>query len=460
MRLNRRKLVKCFASLAILLSLSILFSSIWLDQSSKNVFYDGPVIFTNRDSITQRSQIGTFMTDHLLNPVLKSFNCEKLFNGDNAEIERANAYFNTIRSLQQFHSRDDENIRSLALNCKEYKKSRGYFDTPLSTEEEIFPIAYNILFYKNPEQFERLLRAIYRPQNQYCIHVDKKTPRDTFESVELLTDCFDNVFIASKLEVVIYASYTRLTADINCMRDHVERGYVWNYLLNMAASEFPIMTNLQIVKILKEFDGANDIHEVFTTLDQERFKKKHFTYIDMRSNKGHIIHTKQTKEDPPHGLTITKGNAYNVFSRAFIEFVLEDGVARDLLGWSADTFTPDEHYWATLNNVYSNPFLKTPGGFKGHPDQKPFYGRYIGWNSPNHTTRCKARHFVHNICVFSFRDLPMLKQRHKLIANKFDIEYDPLVYMCMEEWIQNKTLRREGITNPKLYKKIARHKSL
>jgi hypothetical protein len=57
--------------------------------------------------------------------------------------------------------------------------------------------------------------------------------------------------------------------------------------------------------------------------------------------------------------------------------------------------------------------------------------------------------------VFSALDLPALKDRYELIANKFDIQYDPIAYMCMEEWIHNKTLNQVGISDTKKYKKIA-----
>ena len=40
--------------------------------------------------------------------------------------------------------------------------------------KNVFPIAYNIVVYKDPVQVERLLHAIYRPKNHYCIHVNAK----------------------------------------------------------------------------------------------------------------------------------------------------------------------------------------------------------------------------------------------------------------------------------------------
>ena len=49
-----------------------------------------------------------------------------------------------------------------------------YFTKPLTEEEAQFPIAYSILFYNDLQQTEKLLRAIYHPQNIYCVHLDKK----------------------------------------------------------------------------------------------------------------------------------------------------------------------------------------------------------------------------------------------------------------------------------------------
>jgi len=49
---------------------------------------------------------------------------------------------------------------------------------------------------------ERLLRSIYMPQNVYCIHVDAKSPSHVHQAAAAIANCFDNVFIASRLESV------------------------------------------------------------------------------------------------------------------------------------------------------------------------------------------------------------------------------------------------------------------
>lgn len=60
---------------------------------------------------------------------------------------------------------------------------------------------------------------------------------------------------------------------------------------------------------------------------------------------------KQLKGPPPHNLEIYFGTAYYALTRAFVDFVLTSETALDLLKWSRDTFSPDEHYWVTLNNI-------------------------------------------------------------------------------------------------------------
>ena len=369
MRILRIKCVRYCSYASLCVCLMLLWFSVWFDDpstSSKQLF-DGPV----QMKVAHVYDIDNKYTDPDLNPMLKSFRCSKLAINEEREMSRAVTYLQ--KHKHQFKSRPDEDYINLVLDCEKFIKSRGYFHVAPSIEEKTFPIAFNILFYTNIEQLERLLRSIYRPQNQYCIHVDAKCADDVISAVRKLTECFPNVFLASKLEVVVYASYTRLTADISCMKDHLEREYKWDYLINMAASEFPVMSNLQLVHMLKDLHGANDVHEVFKTIDKERFESKHFTYIDLRTKTGYMIHTKDKKDPPPSGLVITKGNAYNIFSRKFVEFALKSDVARQLLAWSADTYTPDEHYWATLNNLYNNSFLNTPGGYKGRFVCSTFY---------------------------------------------------------------------------------------
>ena len=72
----------------------------------------------------------------------------------------------------------------------------------LSVEEAEFPIAFSIAMFTDVEQTERLLRAIYQPQNLYCIHVDTKSSLLIHRTVAAIARCFDNVWIATRLDKV------------------------------------------------------------------------------------------------------------------------------------------------------------------------------------------------------------------------------------------------------------------
>jgi len=48
-------------------------------------------------------------------------------------------------------------------------------------------------------------------------------------------------------------------ADINCMKDHVDNGGDWKYLLNTAALAFPLRSVEETARILRTYNGANDV---------------------------------------------------------------------------------------------------------------------------------------------------------------------------------------------------------
>ena len=103
--------------------------------------------------------------------------------------------------------------------CEKFISERNYITDSLSKEEEDFPLAYSFVVHKDAGQVERLLRAVYRPQNVYCIHIDKKADFLVYDALKRVADCFPNVFLAKKREDVVYATYSMLQAHLNCMEE-------------------------------------------------------------------------------------------------------------------------------------------------------------------------------------------------------------------------------------------------
>ena len=144
-------------------------------------------------------------------------------------------------------------------NCTEF--SRHLTSTTHVTDlERDFPIAFSILVYRDPEQAVRLLRAIWRPQNVYCIHVDSKSDPDVLSYIESRVTCFDNVFLAPRMINVYWGRFSVLEADLICMEALYNHKTKWKYFINLTGQEFPLKTNYELVRILKFYAGGNDIY--------------------------------------------------------------------------------------------------------------------------------------------------------------------------------------------------------
>lgn len=152
----------------------------------------------------------------------------------------------------------DSLYSTLTADCELFQTCRGYIMSPLTEEELLFPLAYSLIVYRDAEMVERLLRAIYRPQNYYCIHVDAKASTAFFRAISDIANCFTNIFIASKRIDVKWGKYSVLQPELLCMEE-LWRYPRWKYFLNLTGQEFPLKTNYELVKILKALKGANDV---------------------------------------------------------------------------------------------------------------------------------------------------------------------------------------------------------
>ena len=83
-----------------------------------------------------------------------------------------------------------ERLRELVKDCAALKREHGYLGWPVTRQEEEFPLAFSFKMHQNPEFFERLLSAVWRPHNLYVIHVDSKAPDHVFKvmTVETVTE--------------------------------------------------------------------------------------------------------------------------------------------------------------------------------------------------------------------------------------------------------------------------------
>uniref|UniRef100_A0A3B4ZCA0 Glucosaminyl (N-acetyl) transferase 3, mucin type n=1 Tax=Stegastes partitus TaxID=144197 RepID=A0A3B4ZCA0_9TELE len=289
-----------------------------------------------------------------------------------------------------------------------------------------------------PENFERLLRAIYAPQNIYCVHVDKKTEASALAAIMAITSCFPNVFLASRPVSVVYAAWPRVQADLNCMADLYNVSTEWKYFINVCGQDFPLKTNLEIVRTLRSLKGRN-------SMESEKMPDGKI----WRVTNAHRIGTGQKKTPPPFNLPILSGNAYIVVSRGYIRSVLEDERIQTLMEWAKDTYSPDEFLWATIQRMPGVPGSTRPHRKYDMTDINAI-ARLVKWQGhvgPKDSLdavypQCHGD-YVRGICVYGAGDLQWMIAQHHLFANKFDINTDPIAIYCLEKYLRLKALAEE-----------------
>ncbi|XP_072037356.1 beta-1,3-galactosyl-O-glycosyl-glycoprotein beta-1,6-N-acetylglucosaminyltransferase 4-like [Amphiura filiformis] len=329
-------------------------------------------------------------------------------------------------------------------NCNEFKRLRRYPSRALSKEEENFPVAYAMVVYKDSAQVERLLRAIYQPQNVYCIHADLKSKHEFHRAIRKLADCFDNVFVASKLEKMQWGGISPVLADLHCMEDLLDHRVQWRYFINLCGQDFPLKTNLEIVKQLKAYDGQFYGRNCITgapvkgTQFEIRTKYKfHTTTLDEPPQLGK---SQPAKGQPPNNITLYKGDTYIAATRGFVDFIVNSNVSKTFLAWLNDTFIPDEAFTSSLHRL-----PQAPGGYAQAIRPNESNVRFRKWDYDKSLPQCPYGHYVRDLCIFSSDYLQYLWRRPELFVNKFHYEFDPVAMQCMEELLEYRTHHPEMI---------------
>jgi mucin type N-acetylglucosaminyltransferase 3 len=332
-----------------------------------------------------------------------------------------------------------------AKGCSAYIEDRGFSTVTLSDEERDFPIAYSMVIHEQIEMFERLLRATYTPQNVYCVHVDTKSPQSFTEAVEAIISCFPNVFMASKRESIVYASWSRVQADLNCMNDLINSDVEWKYLLNTCGTDLPIKTNAEMVRALKVLNGQNSMEsEVPTPQKKRRWGYHHNT------TESSVVFTDIKKDPPPISTPMFSGSAYIVVTREFVQQLFQNAEARDLMKWVKDTYSPDEHLCASLQRAPDMPGSDPPNIKYDMTDMNAI-SRLVKWSHEGGDIKKGAAYapchgkYQRGVCVYGAGDLNWILNQQHLFANKFNPAVDETAIKCLEHYLRYKTLTGQSL---------------
>lgn len=442
------KIFRCCFKYTLQQKLFILFLTLWLFSLLK-LLNVGRLLFPPRDIYLVEYSLSTspFVRNRFPeteDTARDEVNCSGIYEqepleiGKSLEIRRRN-----IIDLE------DGDVVSMTSDCDVYQTLRQYHEKLVSREEEDFPIAYSLVVHKDAIMVERLIRAIYNQHNLYCIHYDLKSP-DTFKAaMNNLAKCFPNIFIASKLEAVEYAHISRLQADWNCLSDLLKSSVQWKYVINLCGQDFPLKSNFELVTELKKLQGSNMLETVRPPSGKmERFTYHHelrqvpYEYMKLP------VKTNISKGAPPHNIEIFVGSAYFVLSQAFVKYIFNSSLVEDFFAWSKDTYSPDEHFWATLIRIPG-----VPGGIsRSSQDVSDLQSktRLVKWNYyegffyPN----CTGSH-LRSVCIFGAAELRWLIKEGHWFANKFDSKVDPVLIKCLAEKLEEQQRKLIALSSEK-----------
>ncbi|KAI7795725.1 beta-1,3-galactosyl-O-glycosyl-glycoprotein beta-1,6-N-acetylglucosaminyltransferase 4-like isoform X1 [Triplophysa rosa] len=360
-------------------------------------------------------------------------NCSAIYDMEPVEVNKC-----LVARKKRYVGPTDKNVVNATFDCDQFVASKGYDALQGSEFEREFPLAYSLVVHKNADLVERLLRAIYMPHNVYCIHYDQKSSDDFKSAMQGLTRCLPNVFIASKLERVQYAAISRLKADLNCLSDLMESEVKWKYVINLCGQDFPLRTNAELVSDLKMLKGRNMVESKRPGGKEWRWRFHHVLKNEISDNYELPITTNEKKIPPPHNIEMFVGSAYFTLSWEFVLFA-QSSLARDFLSWSEDTYSPDEHFWATLVRVPG-----VPGEvLRSDPDITELTSktRLVKWKNleKNLYPPCTGEH-VRSVCVYGVGELRWLLNYGHWFANKVDPNIDPILIECLEEKLLEKQM--------------------
>ncbi|XP_051875914.1 beta-1,3-galactosyl-O-glycosyl-glycoprotein beta-1,6-N-acetylglucosaminyltransferase 4-like isoform X2 [Pristis pectinata] len=346
---------------------------------------------------------------------------------------------------------EDEDVELMTSNCAQYLHHRAYHNNLTSEEEQEYPLAFSLVVHKDAVMVERLLKMIYMPQNIYCVHYDQKSSKSFKAALENLARCLPNVFIATKIELVHYTHISRLQADLNCLSDLLSSSVQWKYVINLCGQDLPLRSNLELVSELKKLNGANMLESVKpSAVKQERFMFHHQFQNSLDESKDILIKTDTKKDPAPHSIEIFSGSAYFVLSYEFAKYINNSIVAKDFLAWSADTYSPDEHFWASMVRVPGVPGELPRSGAEVTDLQSKT--RLVKWSylEEDLYPPCTGTH-RRSVCIYGSAELRWLLDDGHWFANKFDSKVDPVLIKCLELKIMERQRNWLELTPRKFY---------
>jgi hypothetical protein len=270
-------------------------------------------------------------------------------------------------------------------------------------------IAYFILVHRFPEQFKRLFKALYHPENHYLIHLDKKASIEIYDDIkDFLTD-FPSTYILES-ENVVWGGYSMVQAELNGMNYLLKLNLEWDFFVNLSGQDYPLKSQ----KIIREYLTKNKGNNFLKIADQLAVRPETMNRIE-----NHFTETADGFSDITYKRAYLKdvvpyiGGQWMILTRQCCEFICNSGEAKKFEDYYKNTLIADESFFQTvlMNTSFDGVLIN---------DDK----RAIIW-IPDGDIKLRPKTFTED-------DVKFLLEGDNLFARKFDDNIDSNIINSME----------------------------
>uniref|UniRef100_A0A0E0JFA5 BGGP Beta-1-3-galactosyl-O-glycosyl-glycoprotein n=1 Tax=Oryza punctata TaxID=4537 RepID=A0A0E0JFA5_ORYPU len=204
----------------------------------------------------------------------------------------------------------------------------------------------------------RTLHALYHPRNLYVVHLDREAA--VAERLELAARVANstvfrrvgNVEVIRRANMVTYRGPTMVANTLHACAVLLRRSRDWDWFINLSASDYPLMTQDDILHVFSSIPRNTNFIEHTGNLGWKEGQRAKPVIVDpglYMAHKQDIFYVAQRRELPT-AFKLFTGSAWVALSRDFAEYVVWgwDNLPRTLLMYYANFVSSPEGYFQTV----------------------------------------------------------------------------------------------------------------
>ncbi|KAD5317499.1 hypothetical protein E3N88_17445 [Mikania micrantha] len=201
-------------------------------------------------------------------------------------------------------------------------------------------------------RLDRLLRSVYHPRNYYLLHLDLEASDSERVVLAKNVGSMKNVMVVGKANLVTSKGPTMIACLLHAVAILLKEWKDWNWFINLSASDYPLMTQDDILHIFSYLPRDLNFLEHTTNIGWKEFQRARPIIIDpglYHSKKSGVFWAKE-KRSMPSSFKLFMGSAWVVLTRSFLEFCVWgwDNLPRTLLMYYTNFLSSPEGYFHTV----------------------------------------------------------------------------------------------------------------